>query len=193
MVKWIVAGLGNPGRKYQNTRHNAGFLAIELLAQKHNVKINKLKFEGLCGELDERALCGEGSLLLLQPQTYMNESGRSIRKAMDFYQLPPQRVLVVFDDVSLPPGKLRLRASGSDGGHNGLKSILYHLGSDLFPRVKIGVGAPPNPDYDLADWVLSSPSASEAKLIGETVGRAAEAVESVIRNGMESAMNLYNS
>lgn len=184
MIAWIIAGLGNPGKKYETTRHNAGFLALETLARQQKVKLNKLKFEGLCGEW--------GSRLLLLPQTFMNDSGRSLRRAMDFYKLPPERVLVVFDDVALPPGKLRVRASGSDGGHNGLKSILYHLGSDMFPRVKIGVGEKPHPEMDLADWVLSSPSAQDSKLIGEAIGRAAEVCEVIVEKGLEPAMNLYN-
>ena len=194
MIHWLVAGLGNPGRKYEGTRHNVGFLALELLAKRHQVKINRLKFDGLCGEITLPGGPGQAavSALLLLPQTYMNESGRSLRRALDFYKLPPERALVAFDDASLPPGKLRLRSSGSDGGHNGIKSILYHLGSDQFPRVKIGVGAPPDPGWDLADWVLALPSASDAKLIGEALLRAGEAVEAVLRAGMDAAMNEFN-
>ena len=152
---WLIVGLGNPGREYQSTRHNAGFRAIDLLAEKLGCKIDRSKFQGLYAQVNY----GGGKLFLLKPQTYMNLSGRAVLQLSAYYSIPPERIIVLFDDISLPPGRLRIRAEGSAGGHNGIKSIIAEVGSQDFPRVKIGVGAKPNPEFDLADWVLSTFSA----------------------------------
>lgn len=184
MADWLIAGLGNPGRQYENTRHNVGFHVIDLLAERRGIKLKKLKFHSLYGE--------GGGLVLLKPQTFMNLSGQAVSAAQRFYKLPPERVLVVFDDVSLPAGKLRVRVSGSDGGHNGIKDILYHMGSDAFPRVKVGVGGKPHPDMDLADHVLSGFSPEEAALMREAVSRAADAAERILKEGVYRAMNDFN-
>lgn len=188
-ISFLIVGLGNPGAKYANTRHNAGFLALDALAEKMGARVDRLKFQALCGEAE----VGGARTLLLKPQTFMNNSGQSVRDAMAFYKLPPERVLVLFDDISLAPGKLRIRKKGSDGGHNGIKNILYLTGSDAFPRVKIGVGAKPDPRWDLADWVLSSFSAQEQPLIEEAAANAAEACELIVKGEIDRAMNLYNS
>ena len=158
-VDWIVVGLGNPGSKYENTRHNAGFLALDVLAERSGVPIKRLKFQSLCGE----GTVGGQRVLLIKPQTFMNNSGVAIHQAVTFYKVPPERVLVIYDDVSLPLGRLRLRAKGSDGGHNGIKSILYQLKSDTFPRIKIGVDSPPHPEYSMIDWVTSAFLPAETK------------------------------
>lgn len=189
-VEYIVAGLGNPGKEYQNTRHNAGFLAIDALAEKCGASLRRLKFKGLCGE----AMIGEKKTLLLKPSTFMNLSGQSVTEAMRFYKVPPERVIVLFDDISLEPGKLRIRRKGSDGGHNGMKNIIYLSGSDQFPRIKLGIGAKPNPDYNLADWVLSKFTKEELPLMEEAAKHAAEACEIIIgEQDIDRAMSLYNS
>lgn len=153
---WLIVGLGNPGREYEKTRHNCGFRAIDILAQKLNCKVDKGKFQGLYGQVNYNG----SKLLLLKPMTYMNLSGRSVLQLSAYFQIPPQRIIVIFDDISLEPGRLRVRADGSAGGHNGIKSIIAEIGSQDFPRVKVGVGAKPHPEQDLADWVLSNFSAS---------------------------------
>lgn len=183
-AKWLVAGLGNPGRQYESTRHNVGFHAIDVLAGKLDIKIKKLKFHGLYGE--------RAGIVLLKPQTYMNKSGISVSQAARFYKLPPERIIAVYDDISLAPGRLRVRPSGSDGGHNGIKDILYHLHSDAFPRIKIGVGGKPHPDMNLADHVLSGFSGAEEKLVAEAVAAAAEAALCIIDEGVQKAMNDFN-
>ena len=188
-LSWIVAGLGNPGLEYEHTRHNAGFLAVEELAKQcGGVKLNQMKFQSNCCE----AMLGEVRCLLMQPTTYMNLSGDAIAAAANFYKIPPERVLVLFDDISLPVGKLRIRKNGSAGGHNGLKSIISCLGSDQFPRVKIGVGAKPHPDYDLADWVLSTVSKTEWPDYQEAMSHAADAALCIVKNGCEKAAAEYN-
>ena len=188
-LSWIVAGLGNPGLEYEHTRHNAGFLAVEELAKQcGGVKLNQMKFQSNCCE----AMLGEVRCLLMQPTTYMNLSGDAIAAAANFYKIPPERVLVLFDDISLPVGKLRIRKNGSAGGHNGLKSIISCLGSDQFPRVKIGVGAKPHPDYDLADWVLSTVSKTEWPDYQDAMEHAAEAALCIVKNGCEKAAAEYN-
>lgn len=185
---WLIVGLGNPGPKYEKTRHNAGFRALELLAKELDCKVNRGKFQGLYGQ----AVYAGQKLILLEPQTFMNLSGDSVRQAAAFYKVPPARIIVLFDDISLPPGRVRVRADGSAGGHNGIKSIIAQLGSQSFPRVKIGVGAKPHPDYDLADWVLSSFSAQEEKALVPALERAGKAALCVIEHGVPEAANRYN-
>ncbi|MDR1736834.1 MAG: aminoacyl-tRNA hydrolase [Oscillospiraceae bacterium] len=184
-MDWLIAGLGNPGREYEDTRHNAGFRVIDILAGRWGIKkIKKLKFRSLYAE--------HAGSVLLKPQTFMNLSGQAIRQAAEFYKLPPGRVIVVFDDVSLPLGKIRVRAKGSDGGHNGMKDILYHLQSDAFPRVRIGLGANPRPGADLSDWVLGRFTPGEIPVILKAFDLAADAAEEILKNGAESAMAKYN-
>lgn len=185
---YLIVGLGNPGRQYLKTRHNAGFRALEALADRLSCPVDKGKFQGLLGQCTHDGL----KLVLLMPQTYMNLSGNSVAQAARFYKLPPERVIVLCDDISLEPGRLRVRAEGSAGGHNGLKSIIAQLGSQSFPRVKIGVGAKPHPDYDLADWVLSTFTAQEEKALAEIWDRAAEAALLMATQGPEQAACRFN-
>ena len=187
-VQYLVVGLGNPGSKYENTRHNAGFLTMDYIAEKYGARIDRLKFKGLCGD----AVIGGVRTLLLKPSTFMNLSGQSVTEAMSFYKIPAEKVIVIYDDISLPPGRLRIRRKGSDGGHNGMKNIIYLSGSDAFPRVKIGVGQKPHPDYDLAKWVLSRFTAGEQKLLREEMDRIADAAELVLAGRIDEAMNRYN-
>ncbi len=185
---YIIAGLGNPGRRYVGTRHNIGFDAIDAIASKNNIKFNKNKFKADLGE----GIIGGERVILVKPQTFMNLSGESLRPLRDFYKIPDGNIIVIYDDISLPLGKLRLRGKGSAGGHNGMKSIIYQLGTDVFPRIKIGVGAPPDADYDLADYVLGKFSKDEADVLVKTVVRASEAVENIIRNGVENTASKFN-
>ena len=185
---WLLVGLGNPGDHYAKTRHNVGFRAIDALAKRLGVKIDRAKFRGLYGQ----AVFEGQKLILLKPQTFMNNSGLSVMDAAQFYKLPPERVIVIFDDISLDVGRLRVRADGSAGGHNGIKSIIGGLNSQAFPRVKIGVGAKPHPDYELADWVLSNFSASEEKTLGPAIERAGEAALAVLTDGVPAAANRFN-
>lgn len=187
-IDWLIVGLGNPGREYERTRHNVGFRTLELLAKEAGVKIDRVKFRGLTRAC---TLAGQ-KVLLLKPETYMNLSGEAVQLAAMFYKVPIDHIVTVSDDVSLPVGKIRVRAEGSAGGHNGLKSVISRLGSQDFPRVKIGVGAKPHPDYDLADWVLSGFSAEEEKLLAPALEHAAAAVLELIRNGVQSAASKYN-
>ncbi|MCR5665093.1 MAG: aminoacyl-tRNA hydrolase [Oscillospiraceae bacterium] len=187
-VNWLVVGLGNPGPRYEGTRHNVGFLTLDALARALSVRVDRLRFRALTG----RASVGGQDVLLMKPQTYMNLSGEAVSQAARFYKLPPERVIVVSDEVSLPLGKLRVRPKGSAGGHNGLKSVIACLGSDQFPRVRLGVGSPPVPDYDLADWVLSVLRNRDAEEIAEAAERAAQAVLCIIEEGPERAMNRFN-
>ena len=185
---WLLVGLGNPGREYEKTRHNCGFRAIDGLAEKLGCRIDKGKFQGLYGHT-----VWEGKkLFLLKPQTFMNLSGRSVLQLSAFFNIPPQRIIVMFDDISLEPGRLRIRKDGSAGGHNGIKSIIAELGSQDFPRVKIGVGAKPNPEFDLAAWVLSTFSASEEKALSSSLEWAAEAALCIVRDGVQEAANRFN-
>lgn len=175
--EFLIVGLGNPGPKYEFTRHNAGFLCMDLLAQQLGVKIDRIKFKSVVADV-----AIEGSrCILMKPQTFMNNSGEAVRDAANFYKIPPEHIIILFDDISLPPGKLRIRRKGSDGGHNGIKSILYLLGSDQFPRIKLGVGAKPRPDYDLADWVLSTFQKDELSRMKEAMEKACEAVPLLVR------------
>ena len=186
---YMIVGLGNPGKQYESTRHNAGFICLDLLAEKYSISVKKLKFKSLLGEgRIEGKRC-----LLLKPQTFMNLSGEAVRDAAEFYKIPPENIIVIYDDISLDPGKLRIRRKGSDGGHNGMKNILYHLKSDGFPRIKVGVGAKPNPEYDLADWVLSRFTSNEAKLIKQAAEKAVGAVEYMVCGNIDKAMSDYNS
>ena len=187
--EFLIVGLGNPGPKYEFTRHNAGFLCIDLLAQQLGVRIDRIKFKSVVADV---AIEGR-RCILMKPQTFMNNSGEAVRDAANFYKIPPEHIIIPFDDISLPPGKLRIRRKGSDGGHNGIKSILYLLGSDQFPRVKLGVGTKPHPDYDLADWVLSTFQKDEFPLMKEAMEKACEAVPLLVREETDRAMNLYNS
>lgn len=186
--QWLLVCLGNPGKDYEDTRHNIGFMAADRLSSREGTRFNKLRYRALTGEI---AVKGQ-RVLVLKPQTYMNLSGESVKLAGGFYKIPPERVLVISDDVSLPVGKLRIRKGGSAGGHNGLKSIIQHLGTDQFPRIKVGVGQKPHPDYDMADWVLSKFAGEDLKTITEAIRKAADAVECLIQEGPDKAMNRFN-
>lgn len=187
-VSWLVVFLGNPGLRYEGTRHNAGFMTADALARSKNLSLNRARFKALT------AVCeiGGEKVLLMKPQTYMNLSGEAAAEAARFYKIPPQHVLVVSDEVALPIGKLRVRARGSAGGHNGLKSLIACLGTEDFPRIRLGVGAPPHPDYDMADWVLSAFKNQDAEDMAAAAERAAKAVECYILHGPERTMNLFN-
>ena len=185
---WLVVGLGNPGARYESTRHNMGFLALDRLAEREKLRFNKLRFKAWTAEWK----LGEDKVLVMKPQTYMNLSGESVGAAARFYKIPADHILVVSDDIALPVGKLRLRAAGSAGGHNGLKNIIRHLGSDRFPRIKVGVGMPQNAEYDIADWVTGMPMGEEQKILLDALDRAAQAIPAVITLGMDKAMNRFN-
>ena len=185
---WLVVGLGNPGENYARTRHNAGFRAVDRLAAALQVKVDRAKFRGLTAQ----AVWQGQKLLLLKPQTFMNNSGLSVMDAARFYKLPPERVIVIFDDISLPVGRLRVRADGSAGGHNGIKSIIGALNSQSFPRVKIGVGQKPHPDYDLADWVLSNFTREEEAHVERAAQAAAQAALEVVAGGVSAAASKFN-
>lgn len=187
-VEWLLVGLGNPGGQYENTRHNVGFRVADEIGERVGKPIQRLKYRALTCLADY----GGARVLVMKPVTYMNLSGEAVREAAQFYRTPPERILVVSDDVSLPVGKLRLRKNGSAGGHNGLRSIIGQLHSDQFPRLKIGVGEKPHPDYDLADWVLGKFQGEDQAAIDAAVRRAADAVECVFRHGLEQAMNRFN-
>ena len=186
--QWLLVCLGNPGKEYETTRHNVGFMAADELARRENVKINKLRYHALTGEVRR----GGPRVLALKPQTYMNLSGEAVKLAGGFYKIPPDHVLVISDDVALPLGKLRIRAGGSAGGHNGLKNIISHLGTDQFPRIRVGVGAPAHPEHEMIDWVIGHFTAQEKKAVDEAVGRAVDAAACVIEKGVSEAQNLYN-
>ena len=185
---WLIAGLGNPEAKYNGTRHNAGFAALDSLAAKWGIQVSKAKFQGLWGqgEVDGRRVC------LLKPLTYMNLSGDSIAPLAAFFKIPPEQVIVLCDDVTQAPGKLRIRPSGSAGGHNGLKSIIARLGTDQFPRIRIGVGAKPRPDYDLADWVLGRLPEADAKALADRSDDIAAAARLIMDGRLPEAQNKYN-
>ena len=185
---WMLVGLGNPGPKYARSRHNVGFRAVDALCEQQRCRCDRLRLKALTGFCE----LGGQKVLLVKPMTYMNLSGQAVRPLADYYRIPPERILVIFDDVSLPVGRLRVRPDGSAGGHNGVKSLIAELGTQDFPRVKVGVGAKPHPDYDLADWVLSSFSSQEEKLLAPTLERALLAAEAVIAEGVSSAMNQFN-
>lgn len=183
-IQFIICGLGNPGDKYTHTRHNAGFLALDYISQRLGAPLTRSKFHALCGE----GSVGGTRVLLMKPQTFMNNSGEAVRDAASFYKLPPENILIIFDDVSLAPARLRVRRKGSDGGHNGIKSIIYHLESDNFPRIKIGVGQKPNPEYDLADWVLGKFSENDKKELYSRFETVYHACEDIVGGDIERAM-----
>lgn len=183
---FLIVGLGNPGKEYSNTRHNIGFDVIDFMAEKYNISINRTKFKGIYGEGTIR---GE-KVILLKPTTYMNLSGESIRQVVDFYKIEKDNIVVIYDDISLEVGRMRIRAKGSAGGHNGIKSIIAHTGDDIFPRIKVGVGAPKD---DLVSHVLGRFSKDERVLLNQVIEAATNATETIIGKGVSEAMNLFNS
>lgn len=187
-VSWLIVGLGNMGDQYEHTRHNVGFDVVDEIADKLDIPVQRLKFKALT---NTAALSGE-RVLLMKPVTFMNLSGEAVEPAAAFYKIPPDHILVLSDEVALPPGKLRVRSSGSAGGHNGLKNIIAHLHTDQFPRIRVGVGQKPHPDYDMADWVLGKPQGEDRKAIDDAVKRAAQAVECYIKEGPQAAMSKFN-
>ncbi|MGN0558900.1 MAG: aminoacyl-tRNA hydrolase [Acutalibacteraceae bacterium] len=187
-VDYIIVGLGNPDKKYEITRHNAGFITADIIADKYDCKINKVKFKSLVGEC---RINGK-RVLIMKPSTYMNNSGQAVVEAMNFYKLPAENVIVIFDDISLDVGKLRIRKKGSDGGQKGMRSIIYLSGKDTFPRIKIGIGAKPNPEWELADWVLSKFTPKELEEIKAAAENALGAVELMVNGETDKAMNRYN-
>ena len=187
-IQWLVVGLGNPGVKYESTRHNMGFLVVDKLAQNEKLKFNKLRFKAWTATWE---VSGE-KVLLMKPQTYMNLSGEAVGQAARFYKIPADHVLVISDDIALPAGKLRIRAGGSAGGHNGLKNIIQHLGTDRFPRIKVGVGSPQQAEHDIADWVTGKPMGEDQKVIIEALDKAVAAIPVLIGQGVDRAMNRFN-
>ena len=187
-ITWLIVGLGNPGKEYETTRHNAGFLAMDALTKKKSTSCDRSRFHALTGE----TTLGGTRALLMKPQTYMNHSGVAVKEAADFYKIPAENVLVIYDDTSLEPGRMRIRRNGSAGGHNGIKSLIEHLGSDKFPRIKVGVGAKPYADMDLADWVLGHFSKEDRVLIDRVAEAAVEATEMILAGKTEDAMGKFN-
>lgn len=187
--EFIICGLGNPGSEYERTRHNAGFMTVDALAKKYGFEIKKLKFKSLTAVASINGV----SCLVMKPSTFMNNSGEAVVEAMNFYKIPIENVIVCYDDISLEPSKLRIRRKGSDGGHNGIKSIIYLSGKDTFPRIKLGVGAKPNKDYDLAAWVLSRFTDDEMKLMNEGTAKAVQCIELMVKGKIDEAMNKFNS
>ncbi len=186
---YLIVGLGNPGAKYETTRHNAGFLCIENMENELGFKAKKLKFHALIGDTK----INNKKILVMKPQTMMNNSGTAVKECATFYKIPPERIIVIFDDISLEPGKLRIKRKGSAGGHNGIKSIIAHLGTEDFPRIKLGVGKKPHPDYDLADWVLSNFPKKDIPLMRNAMDDALGALELMVKDDIEGAMSRYNS
>ena len=188
-IDWLVVGLGNPGTKYQGTRHNAGFMAADALAKRLQISVDRVKFHALIGD----GMCGDKRILLAKPQTFMNLSGQAVDEIMRFYRIPPERLLVMCDDISLEQGKLRIRRKGSHGGQNGMRNIIDMVESSDFCRIKLGIGAKPHPDYSLADWVLSHFTAGELKEMEQSASNAAEAAEMIVNGSIDKAMNMFNS
>ena len=187
-IEYLIVGLGNPGRQYENTRHNAGFIALDYLADELNAKVNRIKFKSTIGE----ATLSGHRCLLMKPSTFMNLSGQAVTEAMRFYKLPPEKVIILCDDINLDVGNIRIRRKGSDGGQNGVKNIIYLSGSDAFPRVKIGIGKKPHPDYDLKDWVLSRFTDKDKIVLKDTLPKIVDAVRLIVNEDIDRAMNLYN-
>ncbi len=187
-IEFLIVGLGNPGKNYEFTRHNAGFLTLDHIASELDTEINNLKNNALVADV----VINNHRCLLVKPQTFMNNSGTAVRDIAKFYKIPPEKIIVVFDDISLPCGKLRIRRKGTDGGHNGIKSIIYHLNSDQFPRIKIGVGAKPNPEYDLADWVLSKFGKDDTEQLKAAITKATEVLPLILDGEIDKAMNKAN-
>ena len=185
---WLLVCLGNPGEKYENTRHNVGYMVADEIGERCRAPIQKLRFKALT---DLVTISGQ-KVLVMKPVTFMNLSGEAVRPAADFYKIPPGHVLVISDDTALAPGRLRIRKGGSAGGHNGLKNIIQHLGTDQFPRIRVGVGQKPHPDYDLADWVLGKFVGEDKKTMDAAIKRAADAVECLLSDGPDTAMNRFN-
>lgn len=188
IILFLIVGLGNPGKEYTNTRHNIGFEVADAICSKHDIKLNKEKFRAILGE----GRIGSERVIIAKPQTYMNLSGESVREIADWYKIEDENIIIIYDDISLPTGFLRIREKGSAGGHNGIKNIIYQLGSDVFPRIKIGVGKPENSDYDMKDYVLGKFSKEETEILIKTAIRAVSAVEEIISADAKSAMNKYN-
>lgn len=187
-VEFIIVGLGNPGTEYENTRHNIGFMTIDTLCEKYKVSCKKLKFKALtCDVMIMGKRC-----LIMKPDTFMNKSGEAVTEAMNFYKIPPERTIIVYDDISLEPGKMRIRRKGSDGGHNGIKNIIYLSGADTFPRIKMGVGAKPHPDYNLADWVLGHFKKEDGEKLEQCFSNAVAALELMVDGKTDQAMNKFN-
>lgn len=187
--EYLIVGLGNPGLEYAQTRHNAGFMTLDLLAEREHTEIKRMKFKSLCGD----AVIAGKRCLLMKPTTYMNNSGQAVAEAMQFYKLPIDHIIVVYDDISLEPSRLRIRRKGSDGGHNGIKSIIYLTGEDTFPRIKLGVGKKPRPDYNLADWVLSRFTKEELEQLHIAAEHACESIALMVNGKINEAMNRYNA
>lgn len=187
-IEYLIVGLGNPGRQYENTRHNAGYISLDYISGELGVQIKRVKFKSTVGE----AVIAGHRCLLMKPSTYMNLSGQAVTEAMNFYKIPPERTVILFDDISLDVGCIRVRRKGSDGGQNGMKNIIYLSGSDAFPRVKVGIGHKPHPDYDLKDWVLSRFTDKEKKQIMEILPNIKHSVELIVGGDIDQAMNLYN-
>lgn len=187
-IKYIIVGLGNPGIKYENTRHNAGFMAIDYISKNLGISLNAQKFKSLCGI---GQFSGE-KVILIKPQTFMNLSGEAVKEATDFYKIPPEKTIILFDDISLPVGKIRIKRSGSSGGQNGMKNIINSCKSDNFPRIKIGIGQKPSPDWDLADWVISKFNKEERITIEKTMKNVEDALSIIVKGKIENAMNNYN-
>lgn len=187
-VECLIVGLGNPDRKYENTRHNTGWMALDYIADKLDCRVNKIKYKSLIGTCEING----AKVMLMKPTTYMNNSGQAVVEAMNFYKIPAENVIVIFDDISLDVGKMRIRSKGSDGGQKGMRSIINLSGSQAFPRIKIGIGAKPNPDWDLADWVLSKFTDKEMKDLEKMFDNAYKAVELIVDGKTDRAMNLFN-
>lgn len=187
-VEYLIVGLGNPGKEYERTRHNAGFMVIDKLCQKNRIKTDRLKFKSLFTD----ATINGSRALVMKPSTFMNNSGQAVAEAMKFYKIPPEKIIVICDDISLDVGKMRIRRKGSHGGQNGLKNIIYLTGSDNFPRIKVGIGNKPHPDYDLANWVLSRFTDSDMKLLDTVTDNAVKAIEYIVSGKIDKAMNEFN-
>ncbi|MDQ2086521.1 aminoacyl-tRNA hydrolase [Herbivorax sp. ANBcel31] len=185
---FVIIGLGNPGRKYNDTKHNIGFYVVEFLAMRHNIKMSKIKFKALYGE----GVIGGKKVLLVKPQTYMNRSGESVRDLINWYKVPVENIIIIYDDIDLPVGKLRLRPKGSAGTHNGMRSVIYQIMSDEFPRVRVGIDKPPE-GWKLANYVLSKFSGDEIEKIKEAIVNASDAVEAIMGSGIDQAMNKFNN